>query len=130
MAPTRAKAKLMQKVISRKKSRKEGRIAKKQRKAHYRSKSTAPAQLLGEDIRDDSSVLAAIATASSHFKVNPPIKKGTPVKVDPAKKEEWLSEAQQRDKKEIIRMEKFLKIGKNLPNSFRDDGLDCIFGHL
>lgn len=130
MAPSRkAQGKRIQNA-TRKKRRKRQREAKRQRKALYQSRS-AGKRLLDEKNKEEEEEDSIVPSESStthplgkrKFTKN---KKGTPMKVV------WSSVAEERDKKEIVRMEKLLKINlkgntNKLPNSFKEDGLDCIF---
>lgn len=129
------KTKLVQKALSRKNRRKQERKAKRQRRALYRSRP-APQLLLGTENGEEKK--GKDCSGASTSSATPPIRKATPTKKGTPVKEVWFSKrrvqssvAEERDKKEIIRLEKLLKISskgtkKKLPNSFSQDGLDCI----
>ena len=124
------------KVPSRKSRRKQERVAKKQKKALYHSKQTLP--LLTEQLTSSSTEKKIVKvkrkcneTKDSQDEACSGSLSSKTVNSNPSKKT-WLIKANAREKEEISRLEKLLKIKKKgkkkgkLPTSFKEDGLDCI----
>ena len=116
------------KPVSRKERRKRERVAKKQKKVLYHSKQ-------GQASLTSQEVVKNIVKASKERAT--PLKKSSPGSSSSGKKAEYvpadrklqLAKANEREKKEIARLEKLLKVGKKkdkMPKSFQEDGLDCI----
>lgn len=107
------------KAKSRKKRRQEERAAKKQRKLLYNSRRSKP-----DDVVEQSPSSSEEAPETGQSSFSEPSKG----KSEDTKKNVQLKRARETEKEEISRLEKLLKIDKKkgLPNSFRQDGLDCI----
>lgn len=106
------------KAVSRKKRRQQERAAKKQRKVLYNSRKS---QNLADEVVKLSPPKAPESSSSQPSKG----------KGGDLKKKAWVGRANAQERKEISRLEKLLRIDKkkSLPNSFRQDGLDCILPH-
>ena len=107
------------KILTRKNRRKEERAAKKQRRVQYYSRQ----------VQNNKTESKGTSKKTQY----PPLPIGHDTKAPPSKKKAWLIKANEKEQKEISKLEKLLKINKRKkdenrwPNSFHEDGLDCIF---
>lgn len=111
------------KPVSRKKMRQQERAAKKQRKALYHSRQSQV--LADQEVASPKAAESSVTKGSSSSQ--PSKRQG--VNAVASKNKVQSSRASEQEKQEISRLEKLLKIDKkkkSLPNSFRQDGLDCI----
>jgi len=108
------------KSMSRKARRKKERDDKKKRKADFNCKFS---------FKELAKLKTSMTTLkkTSKTETTPCLKKATPTnRISNQRK--VVSAAEERDRKEIRRLEKLLHIKKKkLPQSFSADGLDCIF---
>lgn len=114
----------------RKKRRQEERAAKKQRKAEYQSRhKQLKREAVGTVRKRPTGAAAAqpLPRGSSRATKSKGVERGVA-----AKRSLQLNKANEREKKEITRLEKLLKLDKkkHMPECFRQDGLDCILKTL